>query len=201
MRNYWSKKSKEKKKKAFTLVEILIVIAVIGILFVALVPRIDFAGDKARETEVKNDFRSFELAAEQYLREEAGFWDIYSVVDLCGNGSINKFLDRGIDFEESGVCHKEDPWNNSYTVQVVKEDGENPNNGAMIFISSGQDGKISTAEDNYAIAIMYYNGKIVSATTGFRKNISSNLFILERSEAVLEVNEEDDEFYISYDRT
>lgn len=34
------------KKKAFTLVEILIVVAVIGILFVALVPRIDFAGDK-----------------------------------------------------------------------------------------------------------------------------------------------------------
>ena len=60
------------KKRAFTLVEILIVVAVIGILFVTLVPRIDFAGDKARETGVKTDFRSFELAAEQLMRENAG---------------------------------------------------------------------------------------------------------------------------------
>lgn len=69
------KSLKNKKKKAFTLVEILIVVAVIGILFVALVPRIDFAGDKARETGVKNDFRSYELAAEQLLRENAGLAD------------------------------------------------------------------------------------------------------------------------------
>ncbi len=33
-------------RSGFTLVEILIVVAVIGILFVTLVPRIDFAGDK-----------------------------------------------------------------------------------------------------------------------------------------------------------
>lgn len=33
-------------KRGFTLVEILIVVAVIGILFISLVPRIDFAGDK-----------------------------------------------------------------------------------------------------------------------------------------------------------
>ena len=76
---FWSKKASDGKKenqkrKAFTLVEILIVVAVIGILFVALVPRIDFAGDKARETGVKTDFRAFELAAEQILRENAGLY-------------------------------------------------------------------------------------------------------------------------------
>ena len=58
----------QRKKRAFTLVEILIVVSVIGILFVTLVPRIDFAGDKARETGVKTDFRAFELAAEQIKR-------------------------------------------------------------------------------------------------------------------------------------
>ena len=74
------------KKKAFTLVEILIVVAVIGILFVALVPRIDFAGDKARETGIKTDFRSFELAAEQILRENAGLGDF----DDISSGSLNR---------------------------------------------------------------------------------------------------------------
>lgn len=192
---------KKRTKQAFTLVEILIVVAVIGILFVALVPRIDFAGDKARETAVKNDFRTFELAAEQYLREEAGFWDVNNIVDLCGNGSMNRFLDKGVKFEESGECLKQDPWNNAYTVQVIKEDGVNPNNGAIIFISNGKDGKISTADDNYAISVIFYNGRIISATTGFSKNINSNLFIVEKNIAELEVNEEDDEFLVSYDRT
>lgn len=51
MMKFWSKKANDgkkanQKKRAFTLVEILIVVAVIGILFVTLVPRIDFAGDK-----------------------------------------------------------------------------------------------------------------------------------------------------------
>ena len=51
---FWSKKANDgkkanQKKRAFTLVEILIVVAVIGILFVTLVPRIDFAGDKGTD--------------------------------------------------------------------------------------------------------------------------------------------------------
>ena len=77
-----SKKAKQ-RKRAFTLVEILIVVAVIGILFVTLVPRIDFAGDKARETGIKTDFRAFELAAEQILREKAGLGDFADVEALA----------------------------------------------------------------------------------------------------------------------
>ena len=48
-------------KPGFTLVEILIVVAVIGILFVTLVSRIDFAGDKARETGVKTNSEALNL--------------------------------------------------------------------------------------------------------------------------------------------
>ena len=45
----------KRKKQGFTLVEILVVIVVIGLLFMFFVPRIDFVGDKARETGVKSD--------------------------------------------------------------------------------------------------------------------------------------------------
>ena len=66
-------------KKAFTLVELLIVIAIIGILFIVLVSRLTFATNKASESGVQTDFRSFQVALETVARENAGFntlgWD------------------------------------------------------------------------------------------------------------------------------
>ena len=60
------------KKKGFTLVEILVVILIIGLLFVFLVPKIDSATDKARETGIKTDFRSYQTAFEAVAREQGG---------------------------------------------------------------------------------------------------------------------------------
>ena len=68
-----------KKRKAFTLIELLIVIAIIGILFIVLVSKVDFATDKAKATGVQTDFRSFQLAFDTVAKENAGFntfgWD------------------------------------------------------------------------------------------------------------------------------
>ena len=67
------------KRKAFTLIELLIVIAIIGILFIVLVSKVDFATDKAKATGVQTDFRSFQLAFDTVAKENAGFntfgWD------------------------------------------------------------------------------------------------------------------------------
>ena len=66
-------------KKAFTLIELLIVIAIIGILFIVLVSKVDFATDKAKATGVQTDFRSFQMAFDTIAKENAGFntfgWD------------------------------------------------------------------------------------------------------------------------------
>jgi prepilin-type N-terminal cleavage/methylation domain-containing protein len=66
-------------KKAFTLIELLIVIAIIGILFIVLVSKVDFATDKAKASGVQTDFRSFQVAMEMVAKENAGFntfgWD------------------------------------------------------------------------------------------------------------------------------
>ena len=73
------KNKKHKRKQAFTLIELLIVIAIIGILFIVLVSKVDFATDKAKATGVQTDFRSFQLAFETVSRENSGFntfgWD------------------------------------------------------------------------------------------------------------------------------
>lgn len=183
-KNYWAKKAnegKDSKKKGFTLVEILIVVAVIGILFVALVPRIDFAGDKARETGVKTDFRSFELAAEQVIRENGGLADFtkgtdaQNITSLCGDNGVNLYLDPAMKFSSAGTSEKKDQWNQNYTVQIIKDaDDDNPNNGAIIFISNGKDSTKSTVEDNYALVVTYVDGKIETETKGFSSNIESN---------------------------
>ena len=169
------KRLKIKKKKAFNLVEILIVVAVIGILFVALVPRIDFAGDKARETGVKNDFRSFELAAEQLLRENAGLADFADIDALCGDNGINLYLDKAMQFDgTSGESNKEDQWNQPYSIQIVKPASGNPNNGAIIFVSNGKDSLITEDADNYALGVVFIDGQIESETVGFSSNIEAD---------------------------
>ena len=68
-----------KKRKAFTLIELLIVIAIIGILFIVLVSKVDVATDKAKASGVQTDFRSFQMAFDTVAKENAGFntfgWD------------------------------------------------------------------------------------------------------------------------------
>ena len=168
-------KNFSERKRGFTLVEILIVVAVIGILFISLVPRIDFAGDKARETGIKTDFRSFELAAEQLIRENAGLADFDDVAALCGDNGLNLYLDDALKFDDTGVSNKEDQWNQPYTVQVIKDAADsNPNNGVLVFISNGKDSVIDEADDNYAIAVTFVNGQIETETVGFSSNIESD---------------------------
>ena len=79
-------------KKAFTLIELLIVIAIIGILFIVLVSKVDFATDKAKATGVQTDFRSFQMAFDTVAKENAGFntfgWD---TGDLNQDGKRNSY--------------------------------------------------------------------------------------------------------------
>ncbi|MBP7007966.1 prepilin-type N-terminal cleavage/methylation domain-containing protein [Patescibacteria group bacterium] len=56
----------QQSRKAFTLIEILIVIAIIGILTVALLPRIQGAQSSARNTARKADLNQIATALAAY---------------------------------------------------------------------------------------------------------------------------------------
>lgn len=60
-------------RKAFTLVEILVVVGIIGLLAVFLVPNLLGARDKAKEAGVKGVMHSVQLAIEAYQMEN----DVY----------------------------------------------------------------------------------------------------------------------------
>ena len=97
------------RKKAFTLIELLIVIAIIGILFIVLVSKVDFATDKAKATGVQTDFRSFQVAFEQVAKENAGFntfgWD---TGDTNGDRVRNSY-DAG-DANQDGIKQDDEVW-------------------------------------------------------------------------------------------
>ena len=138
----------------------------------------------SRETGIKTDFRSFELAAEQLLRENAGLADFDNAEELCGTNGINLYLDDALKIEWDSTdslakSAKEDQWNQAYTVQVIKDaDDTNPNNGVIVFISNGKDSIIDDSasgdNDNYALAVTFVNGQIETETVGFSSNIESD---------------------------
>ena len=92
------------KRKAFTLIELLIVIAIIGILFIVLVSKVDFATDKAKATGVQTDFRSFQMAFDTVAKENAGFntfgWD---TGDANQNGKRDSY-DEGDNGAGGGIA-------------------------------------------------------------------------------------------------
>ena len=97
------------KKKAFTLIELLIVIAIIGILFVVLVSKVDFATDKAKATGVQTDFRSFQLALDTVSKEKAGFNSFgWNTGDANANG-VRDSVDEG-DANEDGIYQDGETW-------------------------------------------------------------------------------------------
>ena len=98
-------KTKTTNKKAFTLIELLIVIAIIGILFIVLVSKVDFATDKAKATGVQTDFRSFQMAFDTVAKENAGFntfgWD---TGDANQNGKRDSY-DEGDNGAGGGIAN------------------------------------------------------------------------------------------------
>ncbi|MFP3727425.1 prepilin-type N-terminal cleavage/methylation domain-containing protein [Priestia filamentosa] len=155
-----------KNQKGFTLVEILVVIVIIGILFTVIIPRIDFAGDRARQSGVKTDFKAFQTAAEGYFRETAGN-------GLTFDG-LNTYLDAPLKTDSTAAIDatgvtakskKKDPWGVEYSIIAKKASNTS---AQIIFTANGKTGKTGTADDYDFISASYYQkGTIESCTDGF----------------------------------
>ena len=124
------KYTKKPTKRAFTLIELLIVIAIIGILFVVLVSKVDFATDKAKASGVQTDFRSFQMAFDTVSKENAGFASLgWDTGDENGNRKRDSY-DEGdtntnniMESTETWTGHKVpgESWTGTYTLLNPKE--------------------------------------------------------------------------------
>ena len=108
-----------KSRKAFTLVEVLVVIVIIGILFVVVVANVDFSTDSAREAGVQNTLHAYELACKSVGLEYSGFTnDLDSLVKY-----LNKKLDNEMKLKHlSGkiVTDCEDPWGTQFDIKFTE---------------------------------------------------------------------------------
>lgn len=65
------------RRSGFTLMELLIVIAIVGILAAMLFPAINFVREKARKDECLNNLRQWGVAMQGYLDEHRGVFPTY----------------------------------------------------------------------------------------------------------------------------
>ena len=162
-----------KRRTGFTLVEILVVILIIGLLFVFLVPKIDSSTDKARETGIKTDMRSYQTAFESVAREQGGLGanaidDEAKAIQLI-NGYLDPALKIGAATDAANGAGydvaKQDPWNNEYIfTYAAKEDS---NNGYVSVRTMGKDMRNTYDQTNLVAAMEKYEldaaGKVSKA--------------------------------------
>lgn len=134
---------RQNNKRAFTLVEVLIVIVIIGILFIVLMANVDFSTDEAKETGTKAIMQSYKLAAETIALENSGFTnDKAELVKL-----LNKRLDLELQFyvEGSEIKSKQtDAWGKEF--KFVQSTPVNTY-GMFAIQSAGPDGIFDNGDD------------------------------------------------------
>ncbi len=130
-------------KRGLTLIEVLIVIAVVCVLFVVLVSRVDFTTDKAKITGVQNDFRALQTALKTIGIENAEFTDDIDRLVEQLNINLNSGSSIIID-GNSMVTTNKDPWGNHYELNYQKPANTS---GQITMGSAGPDGIFGTSDD------------------------------------------------------
>jgi len=124
-------------KKAFTLIELMLVVIIIGILSAMVVPRLAGRSEQARVQAAKTDINSsLPLSLDLYEMDMGSFPE--SLEDLRTRPSSSENW-RGPYLKRKPV----DPWSRPY---LYKFPGEHNQDGYDLY-SSGKDGQPDTSDD------------------------------------------------------
>jgi general secretion pathway protein G len=131
------KSFRRSRKKGFTLVELLVVVAILAILLVALIPSALGYSDKARDARAIKDVRNFATVVEAFAATDGDYPE--ASLDTDNPRSIASVMQsKGIKWtgDETGVV---DPWNNPYYYDLTED--------YYCIASAGKDGTLNTADD------------------------------------------------------
>ena len=122
----------EKKLKAFTLIEILVALTIIGVLLTFVAHYVLNRPDQARELKLKNDFMAISTALNLYKLDNGALPEPMQGLDVLSGDGSNKYL-QSVPL---------DPWGVSY--RLVKA----TNSPGVILRSAGPDGVFGNTSDD-----------------------------------------------------
>lgn len=131
-------------QKGFTLVELLVVVAIIAILAAVLLPQLMGYTTKARVSRAMSDLATMRSIVEAYCADEGK--GSYPAPDTQADDGIAKVLQvHGVKWtgDENGI---KDPWGTPYWY-LAPLDGENYLK--FIFVSAGPDKQAANGDDVY----------------------------------------------------
>jgi len=138
------KSNRQKRQTGFTLIEIMVVVAIIAILGAAVVPRIMDNPDKARKVRAANDIGTIAQALEMYKLDNFN----YPSTDQSLQALVEKPAGdpEPANWQDGGYIQKlnNDPWGRSY---VYVSPGENGPFDLFSFGSDGVEGGEGAGED------------------------------------------------------
>jgi general secretion pathway protein G len=131
--------SRNRRRKAFTLVEMLLVLVILAVLAAIVIPRFAGRSQQAKETAAKSDIHSLEIALDAFEVDTgsypAGANGLQALVDQPSNGSGWK-----------GPYVKtipNDPWGNPYVYTYPPKN----NKSGVDLASAGADTQAGTEDD------------------------------------------------------
>jgi prepilin-type N-terminal cleavage/methylation domain-containing protein len=134
------KLNKLKKKKGFTLVELLVAVSILAIVTMALLPRLLPYSEAARTSAANKELRNLNTIVEAFAAVDGDYPE--ASLDLENPRSIASVMqDHGVKWtdDETGET---DPWGNPYYYQSL-------GGGLYCIISAGPDGVLGTDDDLY----------------------------------------------------
>ena len=111
------------RQKGFTLLEIIVVVAIIAILAAYIAPKVAGRVDDARISKAKSDIRVLESSLELYKLDNF----VYPSTEQGLNALVNKPSgDNAKNWREGGYIKKlnKDPWGNEYRYQFPGSNAE-----------------------------------------------------------------------------
>ena len=132
-------------RKGFSLVELLVVVAIIAILSAALVPRLLGYTDRARQARAMSDLGTMKTVVETYTADQGN--GVYPSIATADTNYVGKILQNGgINWQDAATAGIKDTWGYPYYYDIYTDANGNVH---YIIVSPGKDGKLGTPDDVY----------------------------------------------------